>query len=77
MRKVTLTIFLVFFCSLGFSQISIDYCQQKARENYPLYKNYKLLEKTTNFTLENANRNYLPQVNFSIKTSYQSNIKHF
>lgn len=74
MRKVSLTIFLVFFCSLGFSQISIDYCQQKARENYPLYKNYKLLEKTTNYTLENANRNYLPQVNFSIKTSYQSDV---
>lgn len=74
MKKASITVFLVFLYSLGFSQISIDYCQQKARENYPLYKNYKLLEKTTNFTLDNANRNYLPQVNFSIKTSYQSDV---
>lgn len=74
MKKVSLTIFLVFFCSLVFSQISIDYCQKKARENYPLYRNFNLLEKTSNFTIENTKRNYLPQVNFSIKTSYQSDV---
>lgn len=74
MKKVFITVFLVFLYSLGFSQISIDYCQQKSRENYPLYRNFNLLEKTSNFTIENTKRNYLPQVNFSIKTSYQSDV---
>lgn len=54
------------------AQLSIEYCQEKARQNYPLVKQYGLVEQARNYDLANANRGYLPQVSLSGKVSYQS-----
>lgn len=43
--------------------LSIDSCYALAERNYPLIKQYDLVEKTKEYTLSNAGKAYLPQVN--------------
>ena len=61
----------------SFAQITIEDCYAKAQANYPLIKQYDLVEKTTAYNLSNANKGYLPQVTFSAKASYQSDVTKF
>ncbi|MDR2805274.1 MAG: TolC family protein [Dysgonamonadaceae bacterium] len=58
----------------GFAQVTIEDCYQKAQANYPLIKQYDLIEKTKEYNLSNAGKGYLPQVMFSAKATYQSNV---
>lgn len=62
-----------FFLTLN-AQITLDYCQTKAREHYPLVANYGLIEKTKEYNLENANKSYLPQLSLSAKATIQSEV---
>ena len=43
----------------------IEECQEKARANYPLIKQYDLIGQSSEFTLSNANKTYLPQVSLT------------
>jgi len=73
MKRLSLRITLLFVPLLTMSQnITLDICQQKARELYPLTKQYGLIEKTSEYNIANANKAWLPQVNFTAKTTYQS-----
>ncbi|MBP1646174.1 MAG: outer rane efflux protein [Bacteroidetes bacterium] len=74
MRKIVILIFALFFCLSSFSQITIEYCQSKAKANYPTFANTSLLEKSSNYSLSNATRAYLPQINFVAKATYQSDV---
>jgi outer membrane protein TolC len=47
-------------------QISLESCQSMARENYPLIRQYELIEKSKGYTLSNANKMYLPQLDVTI-----------
>jgi outer membrane protein TolC len=59
----------------GFSQsLSIETCQEKAKANYPLVKQYGLIEQTSKYNIENANKGYLPQLTLSAKATYQSDV---
>lgn len=50
-------------CSKASAQtLSIDSCYALAVKNYPLIKQYDLVEKTKEYTLSNAGKAYLPQV---------------
>ena len=53
---------------------SIEACYEKARANYPLIKQYGLIEKTKEYNLSNAAKGYLPQVTFSAQATYQSDV---
>lgn len=64
-------------CLTSFAQITIEDCYTKAQANYPLIKQYDLVEKTKEYNLSNANKGYLPQVTFSAKASYQSDVTKF
>ncbi len=59
---------------LAGQRLSLDSCQSKARAHYPLAMQYGLIEKTTDVTLSNANKAYLPQLSVSAKATYQSDI---
>lgn len=73
MKRLSLRITLLFVPLLTMSQnITLDICQQKARELYPLTKQYGLIEKTSEYNIANANKAWLPQVNFTAKATYQS-----
>ncbi|HBN06268.1 MAG TPA: transporter [Bacteroidales bacterium] len=74
MRRIVILIFALFFCLSSFSQITIEYCQSKAKANYPTFANTFLFEKSSNYSLSNATRTYLPQINFAAKATYQSDV---
>jgi outer membrane protein TolC len=42
--------------------LSLDDCQTLARNNYPLVRQYELIEKSREFTLSNASKAYFPQL---------------
>ncbi|HVX00484.1 MAG TPA: TolC family protein, partial [Candidatus Babeliaceae bacterium] len=53
-------------------KLTLDDCYRLARENYPAIKKMDLIAQTSQLTLENANKAYLPQISFSGQASYQS-----
>ena len=58
----------------GFAQLTIEECYRKAQANYPLIRQYELIEKTAAYNVENAARGYLPQLAFSAQATYQSDV---
>lgn len=60
--KELLSFFLLFGLCTANGQITIDGCQEKAKANYPLIKQYDLISKSSEYTVSNANKAYLPQV---------------
>ncbi len=57
-----------------YGQLTIEQCQQKAQANYPQVKQYALIAQSTEYTLSNANKGYLPQLSLSAKATYQSDV---
>ncbi len=77
MKKKTAIICLTILLSGSlrcFAQLTIEECYRKAQANYPLIQQYDLIEKTKEYNLSNANKGYLPQIDFSAKASYQSEV---
>src|SRR4051812_32467505 len=58
-------LFVFLKLQLAFGQLNIDTCQSKAKANYPLIKQYDLITKTTEYTVSNANKAYLPQISLT------------
>lgn len=56
----------------AFGQLTIDRCQEKAKQNYPQIRQFALIGKTAEYNLANAGKAYLPQVTLSAKATYQS-----
>ncbi|MDD4032709.1 MAG: TolC family protein, partial [Bacteroidales bacterium] len=56
------------------AQLTLEACQEKARLNYPLIKQYGLIEEAEEYNLSNASRGYLPQISLSAKVTYQSEV---
>jgi len=76
MKKRILFVILTIICylSLQAQALTIETCQEKAKANYPLVKQYGLIEQTTQYTISNANKAYLPQLSLSAKATYQSDV---
>ena len=56
---------------------TLEECQQAAERNYPLIKQYGLIEKTTELTVANIQKGWLPQVSASAQATYQSDVVAF
>ena len=56
---------------------TLEECQQAAERNYPLIKQYGLIEKTTELTVANIQKGWLPQVSASTQATYQSDVVAF
>ena len=56
---------------------SLEECQQAAEQNYPLIRQYDLIEKTTDLTVSNIMKGWLPQVSASAQATYQSDVASF
>ena len=75
MRKQFLVILLSIICQLSsMAQLTDEVCQEKAKANYPLVKQYGLIEQTAQYNISNANKGYLPQLTLSAKGTYQSQV---
>lgn len=57
---------------LNAQPISLDGCYQMARQNFPLIKQYGLIEKSKEYSIDNANKGYLPQLNIAGQATSQS-----
>ena len=53
---------------------TLEECQQAAERNYPLIRQYGLISKTTDLTVANISKGWLPQVSLSAQATYQSDV---
>lgn len=53
---------------------TLQECQQAAERNYPLIRQYGLIEQTTALTVENIGKAWLPQVTATAQATYQSDV---
>jgi outer membrane protein TolC len=51
-------------------QLNIDSCYAMAKRNYPLTKQFDLIEKSKEYSISNANKAYLPQVSLNAIGAY-------
>ncbi|MCC8146355.1 MAG: TolC family protein [Bacteroidales bacterium] len=65
---------IVFIFPSVYAQLSIEECYEKAENNYPLIKQYDLIEKVKDYNLSNLGKGYLPQIQISAKATYQSEV---
>jgi outer membrane protein TolC len=74
MRRTALSLSLIISCfSIGLAQ-TLQECQQSAQQNYPLIRQYDLIEKTTELTVANIQKCWLPQISASAQATYQSDV---
>lgn len=72
MKQFVFWILIGCFARPSQAQITLESCRQKAQANYPLVRQYELIEKTKEFSVSNAAKGYLPQFSLSAKATYQS-----
>ena len=56
---------------------TLEECQQAAERNYPLIHQYGLIDKTTELTVANIQKGWLPQVSVSAQAALQSDVTAF
>ena len=53
---------------------TLEECQQAAEKNYPIIKQYGLIAHTTELTVKNIQKGWLPQITASAQATYQSDV---
>ena len=71
MKRIILGLMMLPMMALG---QTLEECQQAAEQNYPLIRQYGLIEKTTELTVANIQKGWLPQVSASAQATYQSDV---
>ena len=71
MKKLVLGLTMLPLLALG---QTLEECQQAAERNYPLIQQYGLIGKTTELTVSNIQKGWLPQVSASAQATYQSDV---
>lgn len=75
MKRMILSFsFLLTIVALFGQQITLEECRKKTQNNYPLVRQYGLIEKTKEYNLDNVSRGNLPQFSLSGKATYQSDV---
>lgn len=74
MKRIILLLSFSFSVSWMYAQITLEECQRKTQDNYPLVRQYGLIEKTKEYNLSNALKGNLPQFALTAKATYQSDV---
>ena len=74
MRRLILFLFLLPLTALA---QTLEACQQAAERNYPLIREYGLIEQSTGLTLSNICKGWLPQLSVSAQATVQSDVTAF
>ena len=53
---------------------TLEECQLAAEKNYPMIKQYDLINQTTQLTVQNIMKGWLPQIAVTAQATYQSNV---
>ena len=68
-------LFIITCCvTLAATAQTLEQCQQAAEQNYPLIKQYDLIARTTDLTVANIHKAWLPQIGASAQATYQSDV---
>ena len=73
MKEKILILLLLVLATTAQAQTLYE-CQQAAEKNYPVIKRYDLIAKTTDLTVKNIRKGWLPQVQMSVQATYQSDV---
>ena len=76
MNKKILSFALLWLTMMAHAQ-TLEECQQAAEQNYPLIRQYELIGKTTDLTVANIQKGWLPQISASAQATYQSDVPGF
>ena len=75
MKYITTLFSLILLPILAQAQtVTLDECQRSAQENYPLIKQYDLIRQTTDYSVSNISKGWLPQISAVAQASYQSDV---
>ncbi|MDD4609480.1 MAG: TolC family protein [Bacteroidaceae bacterium] len=76
MRRTIGLLYLFLLLTPMYAQITLEQCQELAQENYPLIKQFGLIEKTTAYSVSNARKMYYPQLVVSAQVTNQSEVSN-
>lgn len=68
---ITLTSLLIAFSVMA---TTLEQCLRLAEENYPLTKKYELIERTSELTVANIGKGWLPQITASAQVTLQNRV---
>lgn len=71
MKKILMALALLPLLAAG---QTLEECQQAAERNYPLIRQYDLIERTTDLTVANIGKAWLPQVSATAQATLQSDV---
>lgn len=71
MGKRILTFIIIILAVSAHAQ-TLEECQQAAEKNYPVIKRYDLIGRTTELTVSNLQKEWLPRITASAQATYQN-----
>lgn len=78
MKKTLYLILLLMALPLtGRADLTLDYCLERAEENYPLIHKYGLIEKTADINLSDINKGWLPRISVYAQGTAQNAVPAF
>lgn len=77
MKKIISVIIFISLSGAAMAQYTLDSCQVMARNNYPMIRQYELVDRLAEFSISNASKAYLPQITLSGSATYQSDVVSF
>ncbi len=72
MNRTIATLTLCLVATIAMSQTTLEQCMQAAERNYPLIRQHDLIACTTDLTVANIGKAWLPQVSATAQATWQS-----
>lgn len=73
MKKEIISFALIMMATAIQAQ-TLEVCQLAAEKNYPIIKQYDLISQTTQLTVQNIMKGWLPQIAITAQATYQSDV---
>lgn len=73
MKKKIISFVLIMMATAIQAQ-TLEECQMAAEKNYPMIKQYDLISQTTQLTVRNIQKGWLPQIAIAAQATYQSDV---
>ena len=73
MKKKIISFALIMMATAIQAQ-TLEECQLAAEKNYPIIKQYDLISQTTQLTVKNIQKGWLPQIAIAAQATYQSDV---
>ncbi len=74
-KRITSLALILMWIAMSPSQaITLEECQSLAQDNYPLLKQYDVLDKVTEYTVDNIAKGWFPQISASAQATLQNRV---